>query len=432
MAEEARRREGFISPLVGRWVKDYPIIVGGRGAILVDIDGREYIDAFGPHSATSIGHGHPDVIKAIKDQADKLEFMTVDFATLPQLELAELLAKISPGGLKRCYFLSGGAEAVESALLMARKASGRREIIALYGAFHGRTYGARSLLGWSKPYKMGMNGLLAQGGILHAPGYYCYRCSLGLEYPGCGLQCAKMIEEIITYASVGDVGAFIAEPIQGTAGNIPAPQGYFKEVKKILDRNGILFIDDEVITGFGKTGRMFAADLYGVEPDIMTLAKGISGGLPLSCTICTERVAEHLQAFDYFTTWGGNPVACAQSIAAINVIQRERLAENAERLGSYFLRRLEEIAEHHKLIGDVRGRGLLIGVELVKDQETKEPAVEESLRLRAEGLKRGVILPAGLGWRKNTIRLSPPLCITTGQVDKVVEAIDEGLKEVEG
>ena len=432
MAEEALRREKFISPLVGRWTKDYPILVGGHGAVLIDINGKEYIDAFGPHSATSIGHGHPDVIKAIKDQAEKLEFMTVDFATLPQLELAEMLANIAPGDLKRCYFLSGGAEAVESAMLMARKASGKREIIALYGAFHGRTYGARSLLGWSKPYKMGMNGLLGQPGVLHTPSYYCYRCTLGLEYPSCGLQCAKMLEDVITYASVGDVGAFIAEPIQGTAGNIPAPDDYFREVKKILDRNGILFIDDEVITGFGKTGKMFAADLYGVKPDVMTLAKGISGGLPLSCAICTEKVAEPLQAFDYFTTWGGNPVACAQSVAAIKVIQKERLAENAEKTGSHFLKRLKEVAEDHELIGDVRGRGLLLGVELVKDQRTKEPAVEESLKLRTEGLRRGVILPAALGWRKNTIRLSPPLCITREQVDKVVEAIDKGLKEIEG
>jgi 4-aminobutyrate aminotransferase-like enzyme len=238
-----------------------------------------------------------------------------------------------------------------------------------------------------------------------------------------------MLEDVLRYQSTGEVAAFIAEPMLGSAGNIPAPEGYFKEIKKILDKNGILFIADEVITGFGRTGKMFAIQHYGVRPDIMTMAKALGGGVPISAVMTTEDVARNLEPMDYFATYGGNPLVCAAAIGAIEAILEEGLVERSKKLGDYFMKRLKEIEGRHKLIGEIRGSGLLIGIELVKDKKTKEPAVEESMRLREEARNKGVILAAGWGWLGNVIRISPPLVITKEQIDKSVEVIDKSLKQ---
>jgi 4-aminobutyrate aminotransferase-like enzyme len=420
--------EEYFLPNVKRMFRDPMVVVEGSGAIVRDSEGREYIDLMGEHGVNFIGHRRPEVVRAIKDQADKLIFMSTDISTSPASELAKRLAEMAKP-LNRCYFLNAGAEAVECALYLARKRKARYEVIGLYGAFHGRTYGARSLVGWSG-YKKGMGPYLP--GAMLAPSYYCYRCSLGLEYPGCGLQCAKILEDVIKYQSSGDIAAFIAEPIQGTAGNIPAPDGYFKEVKKILDANDILFIDDEVFTGFGRTGRIFCIEHYGVQPDIITCGKAMGGGMPISAVLTNEDVARAfaVDAMMYFTTFGSHPISCAAALASINVILGERLHERAARLGDYFMKRLRELAGKHELIGDVRGKGLMIGVELVKDRRTKEPAREESRRLREECRRRGVIMPAGQGWLGNVIRMYPPAAITEEQIDRSVEVLDESLKAI--
>ncbi|MEM2882036.1 MAG: aspartate aminotransferase family protein [Candidatus Bathyarchaeia archaeon] len=420
--------EEYFIPTVKRMFKEPMIAAEGEGAIVRDSEGREYIDLMSEHGVNFIGHRNAEVVRAIKDQADKLIFMSTDIATAPALELAKRLAEIAKP-LDRCYFLNAGAEAVECAIYLARKHKGRYEIMGLYGAFHGRTYGARSLVGWSG-YKKGMGPYLP--GVSLLPSYYCYRCSLGLEYPGCGLQCAKILEDAIKYQSSGDIAAFIAEPIQGTAGNIPAPDGYFREVKKILDANDILLIDDEVFTGFGRTGKIFCIEHHGVQPDIITCGKAMGGGMPISAVLTNENVARAfaVDAMMYFTTFGSHPISCAAALASINVILRDRFHERAARLGEYFMKRLRELAGKHELIGDVRGRGLMIGVELVKDRRTKEPAREESRRLREECRRRGAIVPAGQGWLGNVIRMYPPAAITEEQIDKSIEILDDSLKAI--
>jgi 4-aminobutyrate aminotransferase-like enzyme len=420
--------EEYFLPNVKRMFKDPMVVTEGMGAIVRDSEGKEYIDLMTEHGVNFIGHRNPEVVKAIKDQADRLISMSTDLSTIPASELARKLAEIAKP-LNRCYFLNAGAEAVECAMYLARKHKARYEIMALYGAFHGRTYGARSLVGWSG-YKRGMGPYLP--GVVLSPSYYCYRCSLGLEYPGCGLQCAKMLEDVIRYQSSGDIAAFIAEPVQGTAGNIPAPDGYFKEVKRILDANDILFIDDEVFTGFGRTGRIFCIEHHGVQPDIITCGKAMGGGMPISVVLTNESVAKAfaVDAMMYFTTFGSHPLSCAAALASINVILRDGLHERAARLGEYFMKRLKELAGKQELIGDVRGKGLMIGVELVKDRRTKEPAREESRRLKEECRKRGVIMPAGQGWLGNVIRMYPPAVITEEQIDKSIGALEESLKAI--
>jgi len=414
-------------PAVKRWFSEPLVLTEGKGAVVRDSEGKEYLDLFAGHAALSLGYCHPKVVSAIKEQAEKLIFSPYDFHTIPSVELADRLVTIAPKTLKRCYFASAGAEAVECALYMARKFTKKFEIIALYGAFHGRTYGARSAVGWYY-YKRGMGPYLP--GVTHIPSYYCYRCVLGLEHPSCDLRCAKMLEDAIKYQCAGDVAAFIAEPLQGTAGNVPAPDGYFAAVEKILGSNGILFIDDEVITGFGRTGKLFAIEHYGVTPDLMTVAKALGGGVPISGVVSREDVAQAFAPMDYFTTYGGNPLSCAAANAAVQAILDEKLSEKAARLGDHFLKRLGELTNRHKIIGDVRGKGLLIGMELVLDRRTKEPARRESLKLREEARKRGLLLPAGFGWLGNVVRINPPLVITEEQVDEAVEKVDECLKVI--
>ena len=422
-------KDKYLFPCVKRWFKEEPLIlINGKGAIVRDTNGREYIDLFAMHSAAITGHCHPKVVQAIKEQSEKLIHVTYDFNTIPTVQLAEKLTQLVPKNLTRCYFVNSGSEAVECAIYTARRASKKYEVIALYGGFHGRTYGARTLIGWSK-YKRGGGPFLP--GVLHIPSYYCYRCTLGLEYPQCGLQCAKMLRDVLMYQSAGEVAAFIAEPMLGSAGNIPAPKGYWEEIRKILNENDILLIADEVITGLGRTGKMFAIEHYNVKPDVMTLAKGLGGGMPIYAVVANEEVATTLQPMDYFSTFGGNPLACAAALATIDVIINENLVEKSRKSGEYFMKRLEELAERHELIGDVRGAGLLIGVELVKDSKTKEPAVKESIKLREEARKRGLILAAGWGWLGNVIRISPPLNITIEQIDKSIEIMDESLRVVE-
>ncbi len=428
MVNRIFEKDKYFIPCLRRLFPKEPILaVKGRGAVLTDSKGKDYIDLFASHGVNFVGFNRPEVVSAIKEQAEKLVNYAYDIHTTPAVELAEKLVQIAPEPLKKCYFLNSGAEAVECALYLARKYKGKYEIIGLYGGFHGRTYGARSALGWSA-YKRGMGPFLP--GFIHMPSYYCYRCTLNLEYPDCNLQCAKMLEDVLQYQCSGEVAAFIAEPVQGTAGNIPAPNRYFKEVKRILDSYDILYIDDEVYTGLGRTGKLWGVEHYGVKPDIMTLAKTLGGGVPISAVMASKETASAFAVKDmlYFTTYGGNPLCCAAALASVNIVTGEKLHERAARLGEYFMKGLNDLADKYELIGDVRGKGLMIGVELVKNRRTKEPAHEESLKLRNEAKKRGVILPSAMGWLGNTIRMTPPAVITEQQIDHVIEVLDASLK----
>jgi len=408
--------------------EDPVVFVEGKGTKLIDSEGREYLDFFSAHSVTSYGHCHPKIVEAIQKQAAKLIHYTPDNYTLPMTTLAERLANVNNLGLSKTFFLNSGTEAVECALFLSRKYTKKQDIVALYGAFHGRGYGARSATSWFK-YKHGMGPYLP--GVTHIPSYYCYRCFFGLEYPKCGLHCAEFLEEAIKYQTSGDVAAFIAEPIQGTAGNVVPPDEYFKAVKEILDGHNIPMISDEVITGFGRTGKLFATEHYGVKPHILTLAKALASGVPAAATMATEEVASAFETGDYFTTYGGNPIACAAALAALDVLEEEGLVDRARELGDYAMKLFSETMDRRKLVGEVRGKGLLIGIELVKDRKTKEPAALEAVKVRYEAKKRGLILGSGLGWLGNCIRINPPLIISREEIDKAASIIEESLKTAE-
>jgi len=424
------RSRSHYMPCTQYWYDEAPVVLKkGSGAIVKDVEGNEYIDLIGGWGALVQGHCHPKIVGAIQKQAEELMQVGISLYTPQAAELMERLAKISPHGqLNRVFIGSAGAIAVECAIQLARKATKRYEMIALYGSFHGRTYGGVSLTIQPK-FKKSKGPYMP--GVAAVPSYYCYRCYFGLEYPGCGLYCAKFVEHAINLQTeTGQAAAFIAEPVQGVAGHIPAPDGYFKIVKRILEQYDVLFIDDEIMAGLGRTGKTWAIEHDDVIPDILTTSKALGGGFPISATLAREEVAKSFEPFDYVATFYAQPLACAAAMSALDVIEEERLAERAAKLGNYFMKRLRELAEEHQIIGDVRGRGMLIGVELVKDRRTKDPARDEAVRFRDEVRKRGVLVASGMGTYGNVIRLHPTVVMNEQHVDKSIEAFDHGFAAV--
>ncbi|WP_309493061.1 aspartate aminotransferase family protein [Candidatus Hecatella orcuttiae] len=410
----------------------HPIVFEkGKNAVLTDVNGKEYIDCHGGYSVTNVGYCHPRIVKSIQEQVAKIWHVSWDYYLIPTSLLAEKLAQITPGNLNRTMFVSSGAEAVENAVKLAKKYAfkkrgrGGAEIVALTGSFHGRTSYAMALTGQNK-YKQGLS-TYVHPGVIHAPAPYCYRCFYRLTYPECGLQCASYVENLIKYETTGDVAAFISEPIFGEGGIIVPPDEYLSVVVKIFKEHGALYIADEIQTGFGRTGKMFAVELFNVEPDIMAVAKGIASGLPIAATIVTDEVAEVFVSVDHCGTYGGNAIVCAGALENINVLLEEKLVEKSAQRGRVFMEGLGELAEKYPLIGDVRGRGLMLGVELVRDQKTKEPAKEEANNIRVNMAKKGVLVNVG-GVYGNVIRLQPPLCITEEQIKTVLERLDDSLK----
>lgn len=413
----------------------YPVaIVEAKGAVIKDVEGKEYIDCHGGYAAVNVGHCHPRVVKALQEQAAKVWHVSWDFYLLPTTQLAERLAEICPGGLRRVFFASSGAEAVENAVKFAKKyvytrqGRGGSQVISLMGSFHGRTAYAMALTGQEK-YKVGLS-TYVHPGVVHVPPPYCYRCFFKLTYPDCDLYCAKYLEQVFKFKTAGgDVAAFISEPIMGEGGIIVPPEGYLKEAVEIVREHEALYIADEIQTGFGRTGKLFGVEWYGVEPEIMTLAKGIASGVPLAAVTVTEEIAEVLTPIDHCSTYGGNALACAAAVANIDVLLEERLTEKALRMGEKIMRGLEDLAEKYPLVGEVRGKGLMIGVELVKDRESKKPAAEEAERIRLEAMKRGLLINTG-GVFGCVLRFQPPLLITEEQVERALEILDDSFRVV--
>jgi len=407
-----------------------PIVVAeGKGATVKDLDGREYIDCWSGISVVNAGHCNPEVVSAAKEQLDKLLHCCIYvYHSVPAAKLAEKLSQISGKNLQKTFFGNSGAEAIEAAVKIGKKFTKRHEVIALMCSFHGRTIGTLSVTGQASRRRYDMGPYLAS--VSYAPAPYCYRCSLGQEYPECDIQCAKMIEDVINYSSSNEVAEFIAEPILAEGGIIVPPPEYFKEVKRILDRYKILFIDDEVQTGFGRTGKLFGIQHYGVDPDIMCVAKGIAGGLPLGACITREDIGNSFEPGDHLSTFGGNPVSCAAALANIEYMLRENLAEKSAKMGDRIVKLLDEIKERHRLIGDIRGRGLIIGVEMVKDEEKKTPAPEETVKTRDLCREHGILLGHG-GVKNNVLRIQPPLVISEEQADRIVQVLDVCLSSVE-
>jgi 4-aminobutyrate aminotransferase/(S)-3-amino-2-methylpropionate transaminase len=423
MLEQDTQEQGQFLPAVSRFVgDDTPTLVDGEGAVAEDAQGNEYIDLFAHHATLSVGYSHPEVVDAVTKQVGSLNFSAYDFPTEPSRELSRRLAEFTPGDLERSYFVNSGSESVEVALSLARKATGNHEFLSLSEAFHGRTFGARSLVGW-KGYREDFGPFLPS--VTHVPAYNCDKFPGG--DPETGEEYADMLEYVIEYHT-SDVAALIAEPMLGTAGTIPAPEGYFKRVQEICDEHDILLILDEVYTGFGRTGERFGLEHYDVDPDIITTAKALGGGVPIGATVAKPEVADAFESMDYFSTFGGNPLAAAAALASLDVIESQGLVKASRRKGDYFIERLEELEAEHDVIDEVRGKGLFIGMDLV-DPETGEPLSKEAgVDLRQEGLDRGIILPAAQGWNGNTVRINPPLVISEEQIDESVEAIDDCLR----
>jgi len=411
---------GFVKSVV-------PIAIDHASGVQVwDETGREYLDCFSGISVVNAGHNNPKVVAAAKAQMDKLiHCASYIYHTKPVADLAEKFAKIAPRGLTKSFFANSGAEAIEGAMKLARLYSGKHEFIALQTSFHGRTWGTLSITGNQGRKKRG--GPYAPG-IAFAPAPYVYRSLWPNDPEQCARHCAKCLDDVIRYETSGDVAAFIAEPVLGEGGIVVPPKNYFREIKKVLDQHGILFIADEVQSGFGRTGKMFAVEHYGVDPDILVTAKGIADGFPLSAFTTRPEIAGAYKPGDHLSTFGGNPVACAASLANIEFMLEENLPAKAKETGEYAMKKLRDLQKQNPIIGEVRGLGLMIGVELVRDEKLT-PANTEAEATRDSLLKQGVLVGVG-GVYGNVVRFQPPLIITKQQIDRAVAAFATALTEV--
>ena len=415
----------FISP---SYTRSYPLVAArGEGCIVEDVDGNRFLDCSAGIAVVSTGHCHPQVVEAIQRQATRLIHMSgTDFYYQNMVDLAEKLAAITPGGVpRRVYFGNSGAEAIEAAIKLARYHTGRKQFVAFYGAFHGRTMGALALTGSKNTQKKNFFPMMP--GVHHVPYADCYRCPYGKTVETCAVECAQAIEDPLfrTLLPPEEVAAIVVEPIQGEGGYLVPPQKFFDELRRIAGRYGILLIFDEVQCGMGRTGKMFASEHFGAIPDIVALAKGIASGLPLSATIARAEIMDWKPGA-HASTFGGNPVAVAASLATIKLLE-QGLIDNAATVGSHMKARLSEFPKRFSSVGDVRGLGLMIGIELVKDQATKERAPELRDRIVQMCFERGLLV---LGAGPNTIRISPPLVLTRQQADGAVDIIAECLRAV--
>ncbi len=419
--------KSFVSP---SYTRVYPLVVDkAKGLWVHDVDDNIFLDFTSGIAVNATGHCHPQVVKAIQMQAKQLLHMSgTDFYYTPQIILAEKLAALAPGrGTKRVYFGNSGAEAVEAAFKLARWHTKRELNIAFFGAFHGRTMGALSLTASKTIQKKHYNPLVP--GITHIPYGYCYRCAYNLTYPQCNLHCVHWVEDTLfrTTVPAEEVAAIFVEPIQGEGGYIVPPPEFHKEFYKIAKKYGILYVADEVQSGMGRTGKMFAMEHFGVTADIMSLAKGIASGLPLGATIAPAKIM-NWEAGSHASTFGGNPLSCRASLATIELLEKN-LMKNAAKQGDRLMKGLAALQKNFECMGDVRGRGLMVAVELVKDRASKEPATKWRSRIIKKSFEKGLLL---LGCGENSIRFSPSLSVTSDEVDTCLSIFEESVKEVAG
>ncbi len=401
-----------------------------KGAIITDVSGKEYIDFAGGIGVANIGHCDERVLEAIRDQIQN--YIHTCFHVVmyePYVELAKRLSQITPGSFsKKTMFANSGAEGVENAIKIARHATGRQATVAFEDAFHGRTLLAVSLTSKMKPYKFGFGPYAPE--IYRMPYAYCYRCAFGLEYPSCELRCAYFLREFFhTHISPEQVAALIVEPVLGEGGFVIPPKEYFKVLHKICQENGIVFIADEVQTGFGRTARMFAMEHYEVEPDIIVMAKSMAGGLPLSAITGRAELMDHPQVGGLGGTFAGNPVACRAALVVLDIFKEEDLLVRAEEIGGKVLERFMEFQDHYHIVGDVRGLGAMVGMELVVDRGTKEPATAITKRLINLCREKGLLMISA-GTHSNVIRPLMPLVITDGELEEGLSIVGKALSEI--
>jgi 4-aminobutyrate aminotransferase len=419
VSEAVRKHKEFLFPAVATYYKEPLALVKGEGEYVWDDAGNRYLDCFGGVLTVSVGHANPKINRAIIEQTNTLQHTSTLYANQPQGDLAEKLAEITPGDLKKSFFTSSGTEADDTAIMAAKLATGRHEIVVLRHSYSGRSATALSSVGHStwRPLPSQV------AGIVHARAPYCYRCPFGMTPDNCGAACADDVKDVIMTATTGEIAAFMAEPILGVGGFIVPPKGYFERVEEITRQHGGLFIADEVQTGWGRTGdKWFGIEHWDVKPDIITSAKGMGNGVPIGMTVATAEVADKYPGMT-FATFGGNPVSSAAALAVIKLIEDEDLRTNARVVGDYFRGKLEELKEKYPIIGDVRGMGLMQGIELVKNHETKEPAPEAVLKVFEETRRQGVLIGKG-GLYGNVIRTGLMLNSTKEHVDELIAALD--------
>jgi len=401
-----------------------------RGAVIVDVEGRELIDFAGGIGTLNVGHCHPRVVEAIKAQADKLIHSCFHVTMYePYVELAEKLAELTPGRFpKKTALFNSGAEAVENAIKISRHATGRQTVIAFEAGFHGRTLLGMSLTSKVKPYKFGFGPFAPE--IYRMPYAYCYRCPIGLTHPECGAACADHLHDFfVNHAAAETAAALIVEPIAGEGGFITPPPEYFPKLKSICEEFGLIFIADEIQTGMGRTGRWFAMEHWGVEPDVTLVAKSLGGGMPISAVVGRSELMDSPQVGGLGSTYGGNPVSCAAALAVLRVMTEEDLLDRGRALGRTLRQRLDTWQDDFEIIGQVRGLGPMLGLELVRDRATKEPADAETRELVRFGYENGLLL-LPCGNYNNVIRLLMPLVITDEQLERGLSIMEAGLKAI--
>lgn len=416
-------RKQYLTPGLITYYREPLMLVEGRMQYVWDETGRRYLDAFAGIVTVSVGHCHPKVVERVRAQVGTLQHTTTIYLHPTIAQFAEKLASKMPDGLSRTYFTNSGSEANELAILSAREHTGRTDVIALRNSYHGGTATTMGLTAhgtWKFPSNQAP-------GIHHTHAGYCYRCPYGLEYPSCDLKCARDIEEVIRYQTPGEVACFIGEPIQGVGGAVTPPKEYFQIVYDIVRKYGGLCIADEVQGGFGRTGHHYwSHQNWGVVPDAVTVAKGIGNGAPLAAFTTTEEISRVMANRIHFNTYGGNPISVTQGLATLEVIDEDGLEQNAREVGGYLKDQLLALADKHSTIGEVRGLGLMLGVELVTDRDTREPATQLAADV-LEAMKQRQVLVGKGGLYGNTLRIKPPMCLTKDDANYLVAMLDECL-----
>jgi alanine-glyoxylate transaminase / (R)-3-amino-2-methylpropionate-pyruvate transaminase len=418
-------RQQYLSPGLIRYYKDPLMIVEGHMQYLWDESGTRYLDAFAGIVTVSVGHCHPKVVAAVQKQLGTLQHVTTIYLHPTIGQFAKKLSDHMPAGsdLTNCYFTNSGSEANELAILAGREYTKNVDVISLRNGYHGGT-GATMNLTAHGTWKFKSNSGFT---VKNATPGYCYRCPYGLTYPSCDLKCAHDVKDLIEYETCGEVAVFIAECIQGVGGVVTPPKEYFKIVYDIVRKHGGICVADEVQGGFGRTGTKFwAFENWDVTPDAVTMAKGIGNGAPLGAFVTKPEISKTLTNRIHFNTFGGNPISMTQGLATLEVIEAEGIQANALVVGGHLKNRLLELQKKHSLIGDVRGMGLMLGVELVKDRKTKEPAKAETASVLELARQRGLLIGKG-GLHGNVLRIKPPMCLSNDDADFLADCLDEVL-----
>ncbi|MCF8001604.1 MAG: aspartate aminotransferase family protein [Halanaerobiales bacterium] len=424
--ELEKLKEKYIMPSVSHYYEEPMNLVKGDQQYLYDSEGNGYLDCFAGILTNMSGYNQNEIEEKVVDQVRKLKHTSTVYLIQPMLELAEKLSELAPGNINKTFFVNSGTEATEGALMLAKFFTGSSSILALQHSYHGQSYIARGVTGiaqWKEAE------LFTTPGVHFVPNGYCYRCPFGKEYPSCNIDCARYAEEVIKTATPGHIAGIIAEPIQGVGGFVTPPDEYFKILYDIVKKYGGVYISDEVQTGFGRTGeKTFGIDHWGVEPDMMTFAKGMANGSPIGAYMATDEIADSFKGSN-ISTFGGNHVSSTAALANLNFIEEHNLVQNTAEVGRYLKEGLEDLKNRHKLIGDVRGKGLMLGVELVTDRDEKTPAPDKTKEVMEAAKNKGLLVGKG-GLYGNVLRIAPPIIFDKNDCDDAIDILDRAISEV--